>query len=143
MLTSNRHNNFQIDDRILSTSIFIKELTLSTLLFKNDMNYSWFVLVPRKPNINEIFELDIEERKTLIEEINSISIFIKNYFNVDKINVGSLGNIVSQLHIHIVGRNFSDPLWPQSIWHEGYISKPYQKNQLEELVLKFKNSLIK
>lgn len=132
---------FEIDHRILSTSIKIKELNLSTLLFKNDKNYQWFVLVPRRNNIKEIFELNSEDRNTLIEEINLVSLFIKEYFNSHKINVGALGNIVSQLHIHVVGRSLNDPLWPEGIWQEKYKEVKYSEIELQnifdQITLKF------
>jgi len=128
---------FKIDVRISSSCIKVTELKLSTLLFKNEKNYPWFILVPKKNNITEIFDLNFNEQQMLMEEINLVSSFIKKHFNCEKINFGALGNIVSQLHIHVVGRNSNDPLWPQGIWQENYRASIYEKSELDNIIKSF------
>tara|TARA_R110002072_G_scaffold101313_2_gene223131 strand:+ start:9109 stop:9525 length:417 start_codon:yes stop_codon:yes gene_type:complete len=132
---------FKIDERLTSTSIIITDLALSRVFFKNEQNYPWFILIPRKQNVTEIHELLPKERETLINEISKISNFVKNYFNPEKLNVGALGNIVPQLHIHIVGRNNTDPLWPHSIWQPEYKQSPYPQNALDNLIQSLKRDL--
>jgi len=128
---------FKIDVRISSSCIKVTELKLSTLLFKNEKNYPWFILVPKKNNITEIFDLNFNEQQMLMEEINLVSSFIKKHFNCEKINFGALGNIVSQLHIHVVGRNSNDPLWPQGIWQENYRASIFEKSELDNIIKSF------
>ena len=107
---------FILDPQLAKDSIFIKNLQLSQLLLMNDSNYPWFILVPRKNQLSELFELSITDQQILIAEISWVSKIIKNHFKADKINVANLGNMVKQLHIHIIARFTTDPAWPQPIW---------------------------
>ncbi|HAT1774896.1 HIT domain-containing protein [Legionella pneumophila] len=125
---------FCIDDRIKSSSFIIGEWPLSTVLLKNDASYPWFILVPRRMNIQEIHQLEKSDRFLLIEEINQLSLLASDYFKPDKLNIGALGNIVPQLHIHIVIRRKSDPLWPQGIWQASMPSIPYPESELKSLL---------
>jgi diadenosine tetraphosphate (Ap4A) HIT family hydrolase len=103
---------FTIDERLITSSTKITELELSTLFLKNDATYPWLILVPRANNISEIYQLNSKDQKILMHEINRVSLIIKDIFKPEKINIGSLGNIVSQLHIHLIGRYSNDPTWP-------------------------------
>ncbi|KTD75535.1 HIT domain-containing protein [Legionella waltersii] len=124
---------FTIDDRILATSVVLGEWQLSTVLLKNDASYPWLILLPKRKSIKELYQLDQGDRVLLTEEIYRASMIMKDFFNPYKLNVGSLGNVVEQLHIHIVGRNQTDPLWPQGIWQASSVSVPYQENELFDL----------
>ncbi|HAU1295592.1 TPA: HIT domain-containing protein [Legionella pneumophila] len=125
---------FCIDDRIKSSSFILGEWPLSTVLLKNDASYPWFILVPRRMDIQEIYQLEKSDRFLLIEEINQLSLLASDYFKPDKLNIGALGNIVPQLHIHIVIRRKSDPLWPQGIWQASMPSIPYLESELKSLL---------
>jgi len=107
---------FKVDERILNDSIFLKELTLSNLYLKKDSENPWCILVPRKINIVELTDLSIEEQKNLLEEINYVMNIFKKEFNPDKINIGALGNVVSQFHFHLIVRYKNDRAWPNAIW---------------------------
>jgi len=107
---------FSVDPVIDENSIFIKNLALSTLYLKNDKENPWFILVPRKINAVELIDLNHEEQVMLMEEITIVSEFLKSHYRPDKLNVGSLGNIVRQLHIHVIARYTSDRAWPDPIW---------------------------
>jgi len=107
---------FKVDERILNDSIFLKELTLSNLYLKKDSENPWCILVPRKINIVELTDLSIEEQKILLEEINYVMNIFKKEFNPDKINIGALGNVVSQFHFHLIVRYKNDRAWPNAIW---------------------------
>lgn len=109
-------NNFTIDPELEKNSYFIADLELSKLYIKNDKENPWFVLIPRKGMASELVDLNHEEQCTLMEEITIISDFLKNYYRPFKINVGALGNIVRQLHIHIIARYEKDRAWPQALW---------------------------
>lgn len=107
---------FILDKKLQKDCIFIKDLELSQLLLMNDSNYPWLILVPRKNNLTEIIDLDQDDQVILLSEINYVSKILKKHLNVDKINIASLGNVVSQLHIHIIGRYFDDISYPKPIW---------------------------
>lgn len=124
---------FKIDERLqINTAVWF-EGPLSTVLIKNERHYPWVILVPHRPAI-EWYELAHQDQTLLNEEINDISHIIKEHFAPKKLNVASLGNQVSQLHIHIVGRNEADPLWPQGIWQSGYQSALYEVEEFNQLV---------
>tara|TARA_B110000438_G_scaffold235007_1_gene231584 strand:- start:209 stop:544 length:336 start_codon:yes stop_codon:yes gene_type:complete len=106
----------------------------------NDSNYPWFILVPRRLNITEIYQLSNEDRFELDYETNFISEILANYFKADKMNIAALGNIVSQLHIHIIVRKKTDLLWPETIWGK---KSPlfYSKEDIENTISIIKNLL--
>ena len=100
--------DFSLDEKIEGDSIFIGDLPLCKFLLMNDSNYPWFLLVPRRAEIKEIFDLSEDDRKQLDFETVEVSKFIKSSFNPEKINIASLGNIVSQFHVHIIARYTDD-----------------------------------
>jgi len=94
----------------------IGDLSLSRLVAINDADYPWLVLVPRRPGVIEIADLDDADRAQLSSEIAQISRALKQVTVCDKINVAAIGNVVPQLHVHIVARWKTDPLWPKPVW---------------------------
>ena len=86
----------------------------------------WFVIVP-KENVTEIYELTHEKQLEILDLINKMSVFVNEHFNIDKLNIAAIGNIVSQLHIHLVGRRRDDYCWPGVVWgvaqKEAYIKE--------------------
>lgn len=125
---------FEVDERIRNTCIEVSQWGLSTLYLKNEANYPWFILVPRIQGVTSIEELTPPQRYQLMDEITRVSCCVKSRFNPDKINVASLGNVVSQLHIHVVGRYHTDSLWPQGVWQAANETKPYLEEGLAELL---------
>ncbi len=107
---------FEITKSLAGQTVFIADLGLSRLLLKNDRNYPWVILVPRRESITEIFELDLDERTLLIEEISITSALMKKLFSGDKMNVAALGNADPQLHVHIIVRRKKDKAWPAPVW---------------------------
>lgn len=105
----------KINERLAADTILIKDLELCELrLLKDELD--WFVLVPKRESITEIYELDKKDQAVLLDEINFVSLKLKEIGNPDKINIGAIGNVVSQLHIHIIGRFKTDRAWPNTIW---------------------------
>jgi diadenosine tetraphosphate (Ap4A) HIT family hydrolase len=94
----------------------IGDLALSRLLFSNDANYPWLLLVPRRPGASEIIDLDIADQRQLMAEITAMSHALKAVTHCDKLNVAAIGNIVPQLHVHIIARRHNDPAWPKPVW---------------------------
>ncbi len=128
---------FSVDERISSTSIELVDWDLSRVYLKNTADYPWFILVPRQNNIQDIDQLSQSEQQTLMNEINQLSLIVKSLFNPDKLNIGALGNIVSQLHIHVVARFTHDKLWPHGIWQANQQSTPYNLERIQALVKAF------
>lgn len=110
---------FNLDSRLVADTVPIGRLTLACLLLMNDARYPWLILVPQRPQIREIFELDPADQAQLLAEIVLVSRFVSDSFPTDKINVAALGNVVAQLHVHIVGRRRDDPAWPRPVWGVG------------------------
>jgi diadenosine tetraphosphate (Ap4A) HIT family hydrolase len=127
---------FSVDPVIEQNSIFIKNLGLSTLYLKNDKENPWFILVPRKALAVELIDLNHEEQTMLMEEITIVSEFLKSHYRPHKMNVGSLGNIVTQLHIHVIARNPSDRAWPGPIWGTP-TTQEFDHNELENIKSNF------
>lgn len=132
---------FIVDSRIATTAVILKESTLSTIFIKNDSNFLWFVLVPRVDNVQEIYQLAPQQRQYLMEEITWLSEIVSNYCKPAKLNIGALGNIVSQLHIHIVARFENDPVWPHGVWQPASVATPYDDASLTTLTNLWKKRL--
>lgn len=116
---------FELDPQIAASSFFIIDWPLSRVLLKNNANFPWFILVPRRPNLTEMTQLSQDERYQLMDEINHASRIVQDRYKPDKVNIGALGNIVSQCHLHVIARFKQDLLWPHSIWQAGVEEKPY------------------
>lgn len=126
---------FVLDDRIEKSSVKIFDSTLSEVRLKNNKKYPWIILIPRVDHsVTEIFQLDENQQVILLQEMAHYSRVMKKYFQADKINIGALGNIVSQLHIHIVARFKNDGVWPQSIWQSDVDEMAYSMSEQMSLV---------
>ncbi len=124
-------NDFVLDPRLEADCILIGELELSLVLLMNNALVPWFILVPRV-NESEIYLLTNAQQNTLYKEINILSEFISDSFKTDKLNIGAIGNIVNQLHVHIVGRRQDDVCWPGVVW--GVKEKrPYSDSEIEKI----------
>lgn len=132
---------FIVDPRISSTSFWVGDLPLSRLYIKNDANFPWLILVPQLPQKKEIYELTVEQQHQLMHEICQVSQALKSYTKPDKLNVGALGNIVDQLHIHVIARFQHDRFWPHSVWQEAASAIDYEPNQLQELLIFLRKQL--
>jgi diadenosine tetraphosphate (Ap4A) HIT family hydrolase len=108
--------NFILDPRLENDTILIKDLKLSKLLLMNNKLYPWLILVPKKHNITEIIDLTPPEQQTLLSEINQTSTLLQKIYNPDKLNIAALGNVVSQLHIHLIARYKNDITFPKPVW---------------------------
>jgi diadenosine tetraphosphate (Ap4A) HIT family hydrolase len=97
-------------------TLTIADLPLSRLLLSHDANYPWLLLVPRRPGASEIIDLDAADEAQLMSEIDTVSRALKAVTACDKLNVAAIGNVVPQLHVHIVARRRDDPAWPKPVW---------------------------
>ncbi|VEG90074.1 HIT family protein [Legionella spiritensis] len=126
--------SFIVDPRIVSTCIELGDWSLSRVFLKNNADYPWLILVPRVDNIQDLDQLPQELQHTLMDEISRLSTLVRDYFTPDKINVATLGNIVSQLHVHVVARFTNDRLWPHGIWQDVQPSPSREENARQTLV---------
>lgn len=108
--------SFVLNPRLEADTVPVKRLTLSRLLLMNDAAWPWLILVPEVADIKEIHELDASQRAQLMEEIAMVSERLAQLFAPDKINVAALGNMVPQLHVHVIARFKDDPAWPKPVW---------------------------
>ncbi|WP_225763379.1 HIT family protein [Stenotrophomonas sp. Marseille-Q4652] len=112
-------NEFELDSRLATDSVLIADGPLSQIRLMNDDRFPWIVLVPRVSGASEWIDLNGDQQRLLLAEINQISRHLKQKPGVTKLNIGALGNIVPQLHIHIVGRREGDAAWPGPVWGTG------------------------
>jgi diadenosine tetraphosphate (Ap4A) HIT family hydrolase len=94
----------------------VGDLLLSRLLVNNDATYPWLLLVPRRPGACEIIDLDEKDQSLLLCEITRVSHALKDLTACHKLNVAAIGNVVPQLHVHIIARRRDDPAWPKPVW---------------------------
>jgi diadenosine tetraphosphate (Ap4A) HIT family hydrolase len=99
------------------------------LLLSNDSNYPWFILVPRREDISELFQLDATDQQQLWKETTELAEILKDSFDADKLNVATLGNVVSQLHMHVIVRKREDAAWPAPVWGK-HPARPYSAEQV-------------
>ena len=94
----------------------VGDLALARVLLANDANYPWLILVPRRPGLTELIDLEPNEQVQLLGEIDAAARVLKSVTECDKLNIAALGNIVGQLHVHVVARRHSDAAWPKPVW---------------------------
>ena len=107
---------FTVDPVIRSLTHTLADWPLCRVFLYNDSRYQWGLLVPRRPGVIEMCDLGVEDQRLLIAEIARLSELIRPLPGVEKLNVGNLGNMVPQLHVHVIGRRKGDPAWPGPVW---------------------------
>ncbi|EPN6729264.1 HIT domain-containing protein [Pseudomonas sp. GD03817] len=107
---------FVLDSRLQQDSLVLGEFSLCQLLLSKDANYPWFILVPKRAGVSELFELDAAEQQQLWQETTLLAEALKASYGADKMNVATLGNVVSQLHMHVIVRQRDDAAWPAPVW---------------------------
>jgi diadenosine tetraphosphate (Ap4A) HIT family hydrolase len=108
--------NFLLHPRLEADAAFVADWPLCRTLLMNDARYPWLILVPRRADVTEIMELTAAERTLLVEEMARAGEAVRTLAGVAKLNIGALGNLVPQLHVHVVGRRPGDPAWPGPVW---------------------------
>jgi diadenosine tetraphosphate (Ap4A) HIT family hydrolase len=111
----------------------VGDLALSRALAMNDANYPWLILVPRRAGVRELIDLDAADRARLMEEIALAARALKEVAGCDKLNVAALGNMVAQLHVHVIARRKDDAAWPKPVWGVAP-AKPYAAAELDRFV---------
>jgi len=125
---------FALDSRLQQDCLLIGDFPLCRLLLMNDSHYPWFILVPRREEVSELFQLDAADQRQLWHETTLLAETLKDTFAADKMNVATLGNVVSQLHMHVIVRRRGDAAWPAPVWgrHPAQAYADEQVRQLKE-----------
>lgn len=123
---------FVLDSRLQQDTVALGDFALSRLLLMNDAQFPWFILVPRREDVSEIFQLAPDEQVALWGEATRLAEVLKDTFNADKMNVANLGNVVSQLHVHVIVRRRDDAAWPGPVWGK-VPPRPYTAEELQAL----------
>ncbi len=137
-------SDFQLDSRLATDCIQLgylsghSQATMSVLLLMNNAELPWFVIVPMAVDVIDIDELPEQHQLQMLKDMNTLSAFLKRHYKVDKINFASIGNIVNQMHFHLVARSEQDMAWPGVVWGTKACKK-YQQDDIESL----KNKLSK
>ncbi|CRM12985.1 MULTISPECIES: HIT domain-containing protein [Pseudomonas] len=120
---------FALDQRLQQDTLVIGDFPLCRLLLTNDSNYPWFILVPRIEGISEVFQLSVQDQQTLWQETTALAQWLNQGLDADKMNIGALGNVVSQLHVHVIVRKRDDAAWPAPVWGK-HPAQPYTDEQV-------------
>lgn len=126
---------FKLHSQLQQDCIILGQSELNLLLLMNDQQYPWFILVPKREDLREIYQLEAQDLAQFWQESNALSIMLKDSFAADKINVAALGNMVPQLHVHHIARFTKDPVWPAPVWGK-LPAQPYQEEQIKLLTEK-------
>jgi diadenosine tetraphosphate (Ap4A) HIT family hydrolase len=120
---------FVLDPRLQQDTLPVGDFSLCRLLLMNDANYPWFVLVPRREEVCELFQLDAGDQQALWQETTMLAETLKDAFGADKMNIATLGNVVGQLHMHVIARRRDDAVWPAPVWGR-LPAQPYSDEQV-------------
>lgn len=132
--------SFAIDPRLEAETRPVGELGLSRLLLMDDARYPWLILVPRIAGARELLDLDEADRAMLLGEISLVSRALETLFRPDKLNIAALGNVVPQLHVHLLVRYRTDAAWPQPVWGRGE-REPYADDARERRIALLRDAL--
>ena len=124
---------FELDPRLAADTVLVGETPLSQVLLMNDARYPWLILVPRRSDITEPFELGEADQARLWQESMRLGEAMKAHFAADKLNIAALGNQVAQLHVHHIARFYTDDAWPGPVWGVGS-AVPYSDAARDALI---------
>ena len=132
--------SFQLHPNLKRDCVFVGSFELCQLLMMNDCQYPWFLLVPQKPDLTELYQLEKPDRQLLIEESSWLAENLAQLYQADKMNIAAIGNLVPQLHIHHIVRYKNDKAWPAPVWGK-FAAVPYTEQQMSENLVLVKERL--
>ena len=127
----------KVNKHFLKDSHFIKDLKLCSVRLIDNSKFPWIILIPNRINITDITDLNLKDQNLLMKEIVQCSNLMKKIFKTKKLNIEKIGNIVPQLHIHVIARFTKDSSWPLPVWVTK--GKPYTKTMLDKTLTKIKD----
>ena len=128
-----------VSKNFIKDSHFITDLKLCSVRLIDNSKFPWLIIIPKRKNITDIFQLSSKDQILLMREIVYVSKTMKKIFKAFNLNIEKIGNIVSQLHVHIIARSKKDSSWPLSVWVVK--KKSYPKQDLEKIIKKIKKNL--
>jgi len=128
---------FKLDPKLENNKFFVGDLKISRLLLSNDANYIWLILVPRKADLVELIDLSFDEQVEVLREINVLSKILLEEFGAEKLNIATIGNVVPQLHIHVIARKKNDITFPKPVWGAAD-AKPFEDAEAKKIVEKLR-----
>jgi diadenosine tetraphosphate (Ap4A) HIT family hydrolase len=131
---------FHLHERLAADTAAVCELRLSQVRLMNDRAFPWLILVPQHEDLRELVDLAPSDRAVLVEEIAFAESVLQTLFRPDKLNIGALGNLVPQLHVHVVARFIYDRAWPGPVWSSG-AAEPYGTAERDALVARLRHAL--
>ena len=134
--------SFELDSRLKNDTRHVQSLSLCDVLLMNDARFAWLVLVPRRAQLSEIADLSLDAQAMLWREVHIASQALQDVVACDKLNIGALGNIVRQLHVHVVARREGDAAWPGPVWGSGK-AEPYEASALSERIERLSARLVR
>lgn len=129
-------SDFSLDPRLEADTIALGDLELCSVRLMNDARFPWLILVPRRADIVEFDDLTPADVQMLTQEARIAVSVMRKVTDPDKVNVASLGNVVAQFHLHVIGRFLSDPAWPGPVWGHG-ARRPYPAHGVQPLIDRF------
>lgn len=133
-------SNFQLDSRLAADTVLIDSLKVCEVRLMNDRRWLWVILVPKLANVEEIHTLSPGDQAQITIETSLVATVLKDLTNCTKINTAAIGNIVRQLHIHVIARNENDANWPGPVWGFGE-RQAYEDSELTKIVRNIQESL--
>ena len=132
--------DFRLDPRLAADTLPLASLALCDVLLMNDARFAWLVLVPRRPDLVEITDLADAAQTLLWQETRQAAAALRAVAPCDKLNLGALGNVVRQLHVHVVARRAGDAAWPGPVWGSGR-AEPYSDEARETMMEQLREAL--
>jgi diadenosine tetraphosphate (Ap4A) HIT family hydrolase len=133
-------SQWELHPQLAADTVPAGDLRLARLLVNRDANYPWLVLVPRRVGAMEIIDLDAADQRQLFDEITRTARVLKSATGCDKLNIAAIGNVVSQLHVHVVARYRTDAAWPRPVWGAVPV-RVYEPAALERFVAEVRRGL--
>ncbi len=132
--------DFHLHERLAADTVEVTRWPLCRVLLMNDAAYPWLILVPERPDISEVFQLSAADQHLLMDETSAAAAALQRLFAADKMNIGALGNVVPQLHVHVIARHRTDPAWPRPVWGLA-AALPYPPEALAERLALLRSAL--
>lgn len=127
------NTDFTLDPQLAADTVHVGDLALCRVLLMDDARFPWLILVPRRAEMSEITDLGPEDARALMDEMRIATGVMLALAKPDKVNVAALGNVVAQLHVHVIGRFRSDPAWPKPVWGIG-AATPYPHHARAQMI---------
>lgn len=116
---TNADSPFELDARLAGDTHVVGDLAISRVLLMDDARFPWLILVPRRAGLRDLIDMSTDDQHALLDEINRCAHVLHAIEKPDKLNIAALGNVVAQLHVHVIARRTRDAAWPRPVWGVG------------------------